>query len=367
MTVFESGDAYRPSKRLLAKRQARVSRYRLALVVSAAAVLGLGLTAATAQATCFSSVPSSASLPDEPTDAPGNLEIVSVDFATDSSCGITMNPVLAAQSSPGDLLSGEFVGTFINTDGNLATGSPAFFGAEKVVTVMGLTGPDPAPTLVTWTGSDFDLASATSLPPLGAAGFVTNLNQLGVPAPTTLKVVVWAQDGSDIDFAPDTPWPYSFPVDFSTTPPLPPPPPPAPPVTADTTAPRMSIKSRGTVRVGSNGVVPFTLSCPSSEPGGCTGKVTLKSRGKVRVSTSGADTARKRARKRKVTLGSKSFRIAGGKSAVVKVRLSKKNGRLLRKLRRIRARATVKARDTAGNARTRAKNVTLKAAKKRKK
>ncbi|KKL09760.1 hypothetical protein LCGC14_2562640, partial [marine sediment metagenome] len=267
--------------------------------------------------------------------------------------------------------SGDIVATFINSDGNLATGS-SLFGAERAVMVIGLTGPDAAPVLLTWTGSTFDPASATSLPPLGAAGFVTNLNQLGVPAPTALGVAVWSANGSDLDLAPDTPWPYSFPVDFSTTPPLlpPPPPPPAPPaptVTADTTAPRMSIKSRGTVRVGSNGVVPFTLSCPSSEPGGCTGKVTLKSRGKVRVSTSGLGTARKRARKRKVTLGSKSFRIAGGKSAVVKVRLSKKNRRLLRKLRRIRARATVKASDTAGNARTRAKNVTLKAAKKRKK
>ena len=122
----------------------------------------------------------------------------------------------------------------------------------------------------------------------------------------------------------------------------------------------MSIAGK-TVRVDSKGRVPVRVSCPAAETT-CTGKLTLKTKGKVKVSAS-----RKRARKRKVTLGRKSFTIAGGKTAKVKVRLSKKNQRLLRKLRTVRVVATAVAHDQASNSQTTKKTLKLKAAKKKRK
>jgi hypothetical protein len=84
------------------------------------------------------------------------------------------------------------------------------------------------------------------------------------------------------------------------------------------------------------GTIQVRLSCPASEPGGCRGRLSLATLGK-----------------RKVRLGSASFRIGGGKTAGVKVRLTKRNQRLLKKLRKARVRATINARDAAGNAATR--------------
>ncbi len=112
----------------------------------------------------------------------------------------------------------------------------------------------------------------------------------------------------------------------------------------DNTPPDVKINSRA-VRVGSN--VPVLLSCPASEPDACEGSVALKTSGKVRVSK--ARVAKRKARRRKVRLGSRSFVIVAGRSAVVRVRLSRSNRRLLRRLHRVRVRATVKVRDRAGN------------------
>ncbi len=160
------------------------------------------------------------------------------------------------------------------------------------------------------------------------------------------------------------------PTDASTQGSCPPPPPvtpaPTPPATQPSSVPvdtffaGMAIAGK-TVRVDSKGRVPVRISCPAAETT-CTGKLTLKTKGKVKVSAS-----RKRARKRKVTLGRKSFTIAGGKTAKVKVRLSKKNQRLLRKLRTVRVVATAVAHDQASNSQTTKKSLKLKAAKKKRK
>jgi hypothetical protein len=92
------------------------------------------------------------------------------------------------------------------------------------------------------------------------------------------------------------------------------------------------------------------LACPSSEAGGCSGTLALETRSKVRVA---------KVRKRKVKLGKASFQVGGGKTKTVSVRLSKKNRRLLIRLRKLKVLATVQARDPAGNSDSSRKTLTL--------
>jgi hypothetical protein len=57
-----------------------------------------------------------------------------------------------------------------------------------------------------------------------------------------------------------------------------------------------------------------------------------------------------------------AFQVAGGKSVRVVVRLSKKSQRLARKSKKLVVRATIEARDVAGNTGTTNENLTLRAA-----
>lgn len=139
---------------------------------------------------------------------------------------------------------------------------------------------------------------------------------------------------------------------ISPPPPPPPPGPPAPVTTSDTSAPAMGIGSR-TITASRARVLGVKLSCPASEPGGCTGTLTL-------VSDKAFASARKR-----VSLGTARFSIAAGKTAVVKVRLSRAGQRLLKRLGRVRARLTLTAADKAGNTSTKTVLVTVKAPRRR--
>jgi hypothetical protein len=91
-----------------------------------------------------------------------------------------------------------------------------------------------------------------------------------------------------------------------------------------------------------SGAVTIRLSCPASEAGGCEGTLSLDL-----------------SRRRRVKLGQSSFQIAGGGNARVKVRLSKKSRRLVKRLKKIRVAATIEARDHAGNAVTTKRTLTL--------
>lgn len=71
--------------------------------------------------------------------------------------------------------------------------------------------------------------------------------------------------------------------------------------------------------------------------------------------------ARKRATRRRLKLGPRSFEAKAGQSPVVGLRLSRKGRRLLAKRRRIRMVATVTARDALGNATTKTFAFTLRA------
>jgi hypothetical protein len=85
----------------------------------------------------------------------------------------------------------------------------------------------------------------------------------------------------------------------------------------------------GTVKV-KRGVATVKVGCPAAAKDACSGKLTLK--------------ASRRA------IGSKSFKIAPGKTAKVNVRITRAGKKLLAKRRKLKAAATAVARDARGTA-----------------
>jgi hypothetical protein len=120
------------------------------------------------------------------------------------------------------------------------------------------------------------------------------------------------------------------------------------PITVDVTGPSMAITGKA-LKLKANGSLALSLSCPASEPGGCMGSLAIEAAVQVKAD------------KRKIKLGKGSFRIAGGRSGAVKLRLSRKNRALVRKLRKVRVLVVVYARDQVGNSTTSRKNLVLKA------
>jgi streptogramin lyase len=101
----------------------------------------------------------------------------------------------------------------------------------------------------------------------------------------------------------------------------------------DQAAPRMAITGRSlTLRKAG---VQISLRCPLAEPLGCRGKLRLET-----VARPG---------RRAVSLGSASFRVGGGQTRSLVVRLSRRGLTLVRQARRLPARVVVNASDAAGN------------------
>ncbi len=216
------------------------------------ALVVLAVLPGTADAACTNSTPSTVSFMDSAADAELGLapEIVSVMANTDAACRVSVQDVLADAAAPGDLMEGDAVGIYLDTDGNAATGSPLWDGADRAVVIAGMAGPDLGPGLGVWDGATFSFAGGPTLAPVGAGGFVATTDQLGMAAPATLGIrtgAIWtgAYDTYS-DFAPEVPdESLAFPVAFSTAVPSPPPPPPtstpSPPVrtTTSCTVPRV--------------------------------------------------------------------------------------------------------------------------------
>jgi hypothetical protein len=220
--------------------------------VAALTALGSMLAFATmADATCYYSTASSQSYADSPIDAEFGLapEITSVRANTDVACGLSVEPVIA-NAYGGDLIDGEAVGVYLDTDGNPSTGSPLWHGADRVVITVGRTGTDLGPGVGTWNGTTFDFASGAILARVGAGGWFANIDQLGIASPVNLGIKTGAIYSGiyDVygDLAPERgASPFVFPVSFSTVappPPPPPPPPPAPPALPPPTTPSSPIR-----------------------------------------------------------------------------------------------------------------------------
>jgi hypothetical protein len=225
-----------------------MSRWHLAVLTAAAAVAAGGFGADEAEAACSSSTPAAGSFSDDPFDGELGLapEIATVDVSLGAACELVVAPRLADRSDTAGLIRDETVTTYIDTDGDPATGSPEWGGADRAVLVAGQNGPDLPPALGTWTGAEFSYSAAPVLPAVGAAGFTTTLDQLAVAGSTTLGIRV-ASSWSGLldvydDFAPEPGAPsFAFAVSFATPPAASVAQPAAPPAPA---APAVSAQSR---------------------------------------------------------------------------------------------------------------------------
>ena len=194
---------------------------RLVIAGAVAAALTAG-GPGSAVAACTASTPASQSLADNASDSELGLapEITFVDATLGSACDLVVLASLGDRSATVGLFPYETLATYIDTDGNSATGSPRWDGADKVVVVFGQRGAGLPPALGTWTGAAFSFAAGVTLPVAGA-GFAANLDQLGVSVPTTLGLRVassWTglRDTYD-DLAPKRGGPsFAFPVTFTT-------------------------------------------------------------------------------------------------------------------------------------------------------
>jgi hypothetical protein len=95
-------------------------------------------------------------------------------------------------------------------------------------------------------------------------------------------------------------------------------------------------------------VIPVRIDCDAAEPEPCAGTVTLASANKVTI-----------ARKKILTLGAARFSVTPGKSKSVKIKVSTRNARSARRLRRFKVVVTATARDAAANQRTVKRTLTL--------
>jgi hypothetical protein len=200
------------------------TRRRL-VAVTVAVFAFIAASADGAQATCSSSTPAGQRFADDRSDGELGLapELTFVNVSLGAACELVVAVELGDRSETAGLIRDEIVATYIDSDGNPATGAPLWAGADRVVVVVGQNGADLPPALGIWTGGEFSFAGAVSLPGVGAAGFTTTLDQLGTPGPTTLGIRVassWTglYDTYD-DLAPETgAAAYAFAVSFASGP-----------------------------------------------------------------------------------------------------------------------------------------------------
>jgi streptogramin lyase len=120
----------------------------------------------------------------------------------------------------------------------------------------------------------------------------------------------------------------------------------------DRTGPRMVVASRR-LRLTRSGTVRLSLRCPLAETLGCHGRVRLETAAKLRAASAAA--------RRRLRLGTASFRIAGGQTRTVTVRITKRGRALVRAKRRLAVRVLVTGRDKIGNKKRVVKRLPLRA------
>ena len=127
------------------------------------------------------------------------------------------------------------------------------------------------------------------------------------------------------------------------------PPPPAAAAPVDMSAAGTIV---GALRLSRSGVVTATLACPAGESR-CSWSYALRSRKRIRT----------RGKRRVIAFGSGRASAAGGRRVTVRIRLSKRNFRLVRQKRRLAVKLTVRTTDAAANRATTKRSATLKAPK----
>jgi hypothetical protein len=125
-------------------------------------------------------------------------------------------------------------------------------------------------------------------------------------------------------------------------------------------APVPEVVAPGGVTVGSDGVAPVPVKCKKGKRT-CVGTITIQTT-RAAVAPKGKK-ARRKASKRRVTLGSRHVRIKAGKRVVVRIRISRKHRRALARLGHVRVSVNASAKASATRkASTRKTAVTLRTA-----
>jgi hypothetical protein len=115
--------------------------------------------------------------------------------------------------------------------------------------------------------------------------------------------------------------------------------------------------------VGPSGIVSLKVTCPAGESR-CAGTITLRTLTAVIAATGHQS---KKSKTAILTLASGSFKVAGGHTTTVRLRISAKARALLARTHVLRARATIVAHDPAGATHTTQTVVTIRAAKAKRK
>ena len=106
-------------------------------------------------------------------------------------------------------------------------------------------------------------------------------------------------------------------------------------------------------------LVPVTITCAGKQK--CEGKVTVATDKPVRAKPRKKGKKRKKAKARILRLGSKAYSIEGNRKSQVMVRLARPKVRLLKRLKRVKVRATIREIDLHGNPRVSTRTFTLRA------
>ena len=130
------------------------------------------------------------------------------------------------------------------------------------------------------------------------------------------------------------------------------------------TAPTPTFSTRP-VQVSTSGKAPLKLKCPKKAARRCKGTVTLEFEEYVKSDRKLPVAARRTKRKRRFRVARKSFSIAAGKTAVVKLKLNRRGRRGMRGRKRRRARMMLAVKGADGKLTTKTETITLKSERRR--
>jgi hypothetical protein len=206
----------------------------LLVLCGALGVLLCGAPAA--QAACTGATPSNTSFDDAANDVEGvGPDLTKLTLSLDAACTFAFNPGLSG------LTLDDWVFTYIDRDGNTATGDPELFGTDLITLTLS-DGRETATVMAAWDGSDYVVDESTIIETAPApGGFSISVDRLGIPPGTTpafrVAAIRLGETDFGIDVAPDTATPITLPVNYVGTPILPTFPAPSPQPNPETPSP----------------------------------------------------------------------------------------------------------------------------------
>ena len=170
-----------------------------------------------ASAACTSSTKNSQSFADAHGDDDGGLapDIGAVLMITTESCGTAGS--ISLTDGRDSMIDGESVGMYYDVDGNSATGSPTFKGADRVIITIGQNGADSNPGVGVFNSATgkFEFGSEADPIDVGVGGWGWGIDQIAFQ-PTTVGVyTITMYEGSTDSYADFSPEPGSAPHGYS--------------------------------------------------------------------------------------------------------------------------------------------------------